>query len=138
MKRFQRTPTSPERHRGGVAAIEFAVCIPLFVVLTIGAVEATDAIYLRNSLRVVAYEAVREAVKPAATNATATARGNTILAARNVQNGVITIVPADLSTAVGGDPIVVTVSAPANDNTIMPDWFFTGVIIREQLVMARE
>lgn len=135
---MKRLLHSDRPSRRGVAAVEFAVCIPLFVLLTIGAIQTTDAIYLKNSLRVVAYETVREAVKPAATGESASARGEEILAARNVQGAVITFDPPDLSTASGGDAITVTVTAPANSNTIMPDWFFSGHTIREQMVMTRE
>lgn len=137
MKRFVRTADG-RRQRRGVAATEFAVCIPLFVLLTIGAIQTTDAIYLKNSLRVVAYEAVREGVKPTGTNTTVSARANEILTARNVQNGTVVTNPADLSTVSPGDTITVTVSAPANDNTIMPGWFYTGRIITDELTMTRE
>lgn len=126
------------RNVRGVAAVEFVFCIPLFTVLTIGAIQTTDAIYLRNSLRVVAYETVREAVKTDGTNTKALDRANIILAARNVQGAVVTFNPSDVSTAVAGQPITVTVTAPASSNTIMPEWFFTGKNITEQLTMPRE
>ena len=137
MKRLIRNTNRTEKRRG-VAAVEFAVCIPLFLLLTIGAIQTTDAIYLKNSLRVVAYEAVREGVKPTGTNTTVSTRANEILTARNVQGGVVTTSPSDVSTAAAGDSITITVTAPANSNTIMPNWFFTDKIIREQMVMTRE
>lgn len=137
MKRLIRNTNRAEKRRG-VAAVEFAVCIPLFLLLTIGAIQTTDAIYLKNSLRVVAYEAVREGVKPTGTNATVSARANEIITARNVQGATVTTSPADITTANAGDYITVTVTAPANSNTIMPNWFFTDKIIKDELVMTRE
>ena len=128
----------PAQKRRGVAAVEFAACIPLFVLLTIGAIQTTDAIYLRNSLRVVAYETVRSSVDVGSTNTEALARANEIITARNVQDATVTFSPSDISTATPGQPITVTVSAPANSNTIMPNWFYDGKTITAKLVMSRE
>lgn len=135
---MKRTIRADNTRKRGVAAVEFAFCVPLFALMTVGAIQTTDAIYLKNSLRVVAYEAVRDGVKPTGTNATATARANEILSARNVRNATITFTPGDLSTATAGQPITVRVSAPADDNTIMPNWFYSGKVISDQLTMTRE
>ena len=99
----------PTQKRRGVAAVEFVACIPLFVLLTIGAIQTTDAIYLRNSLRVVAYETVRTSVDVGSTNTEALARANEIITARNVQDATVTFSPSDISTATPGQPITVTV-----------------------------
>ena len=114
------------------------MCVPLFVLLTIGAIQTTDAIYLKNSLRVVAYETARRAIEPGSTNAAADAKANEILAARNVQGGTVTYNPSDVSTAASGSPVTVTVSASADANTIMPNWFYTGRTITAQLTMSKE
>lgn len=124
--------------RRGAAVVEFAVCIPVLVLLTIGAIQVTDAIYLKNSLRVVAYETARESVETSHTNADAMTRANEVIALWNIKNATVTFDPADISTAVAGQPITVTVSAPANDNTVMPGWFFRGKDIRSSMVMVRE
>ncbi|MFQ5733759.1 MAG: TadE/TadG family type IV pilus assembly protein [Planctomycetaceae bacterium] len=136
-RRFQNSATASEK-RKGVAAVEFAMCIPLFVLLLIGAIQTTDAIYLRNSLRVTAYETVRTAVVVGSDNAKAMARANQILAARNVRNAVVVFDPPDITTAAPGQALTVTVSAPADSNTIMPQWFFSGKTISAKLIMSRE
>jgi Flp pilus assembly protein TadG len=138
MKRRVLSPVLRGAKRRGVAAVEFAMCVPLFVLLTIGAIQTTDAIYLKNSLRVVAYETVRQAVEPAATNTTCDAKANEILTARNVQGGTVSYNPSDVSTAVSGQAVTVTVSASADTNTIMPNWFYTGKTISSQLTMSKE
>jgi len=114
------------------------MCIPLFLVLTIGSIQTTDAIYLKNSLRVVAYETARVAVEVGSDNEKAEAKANAILDARNVNDGVVTFDPADITTAAPGQPITVTISAPADSNTIMPNWFYSGKTIESKLVMSRE
>ena len=50
--------------RSGVAAVEFAVCLPVLVVLILGSIECCSMIFLRQSLAIVAYEGLRVAVKP--------------------------------------------------------------------------
>ena len=42
--------------------VEFAVCLPMLMVLMLGSIEATSAIFLKQSLVAAAYEGVREAV----------------------------------------------------------------------------
>lgn len=127
-----------KRTRRGLAAIEFAVCVPVIVLVTIGAIQSTDAIYLKNSLRIVAYEAAREAIQDGATTAQAQTRANEVLTARGVNNATVTFNPSDITSLVSGTNITVEVSAPANSNTIMPNWFFTGRNIRSSLTMIRE
>lgn len=137
--RFRRfSPRGLQRQRRGVAAVEFAVCVPLLMLLTIGAVQATDAIYLKNSLRLVAYEAGREAIRSNATTSQAAARAQEVLQLRNVKQAKVTFVPADISQVQAGEPIRVIVRAPANSNTLMSNWFFNNRIIRSELVMLRE
>lgn len=137
MNQRLRKPETQQRRRG-VAAVEFAVCLPLFVLLTAGAIQVTDAIYLKNSLRVTAYEAARVAVETGSDNEDALERANEILTARNVQEAQITFDPDDVTDAEAGQPITITVTAPANSNTVMPNWFFTDQVIRSKMVMSRE
>lgn len=136
-ERDRRRPKAGfSRGRRGVAAVEFVVCIPLFVLLTAGAIQVTDAIYLKNSLRVTAHEAARVAMHH--DTAQAQQRADEILAARNVQNATVTFTPADVTTAARGEPITVTVTAPASSNTVMPSWYFSDRTIRATMVMVRE
>ena len=44
------------RSVSGVAAVEFAVCLPLLVTLTIGTIEACNIIQLKHDLTIAAYE----------------------------------------------------------------------------------
>ena len=58
------------RSRRAVAAAEFAVCLPILVLLVFGSIEASSFIFLKQALSVAAYEGAREA---ALSNSTATA-----------------------------------------------------------------
>ena len=44
------------RTRRAVAAVEFAVCLPVIIMLVFGAIEASSFIFLKQSLNVAAYE----------------------------------------------------------------------------------
>jgi Flp pilus assembly protein TadG len=53
--------------RRGVAAAEFAVCLPVLVLVVFASIEACSMIFLKESLTVAAYEGSRVALQSAAT-----------------------------------------------------------------------
>ena len=55
------------RQRHGAATVEFAVVLPLLVLLVFGSVELTRGLMLRHSADNAAYEAARTAIVPGAT-----------------------------------------------------------------------
>ena len=60
---------SVRRRQRGMAAVEFAVCLPVLVLLVFGAIEASSFIFLKQALTVAAYEGVRETVRIGSNNA---------------------------------------------------------------------
>lgn len=111
------------RHCGGVAAVEFALCLPIIVLLVLGAMEASTMIFLKQSLSVAAYEGARTAVVPNATTADVVDTCEQILADRRVSGATIQVTP-DVEDANIGEFMNITVSAPCNDNTILTGRFF--------------
>lgn len=57
----------PGKNRRGLAAIEFAICLPVLALLVFGSLEATAFIFLKQSLHVAAYEGVRNGSRADAT-----------------------------------------------------------------------
>lgn len=110
--------------RAGVAAVEFAVCLPVLVLIVFASIEACTMVFLKESLTVAAYEGSRVAVQPAATEAEVIARCEEVLAEREVSGGAVELVPGSLSTAAVGDPVQVRVSAPCAANAVIPVWFY--------------
>ena len=43
-------------NRRGAAMIEFAVCMPIFFMITMGTIETCHMIYVRQSLKIASYE----------------------------------------------------------------------------------
>ena len=73
------------RRRKGVAIVELAICLPVIVVLVVGSIEACSMIFVKQSLHIAAYEAVRVAIRQGSSNTDVLDRGNQILNERNVK-----------------------------------------------------
>ena len=109
----------------GVAAAELAVCLPVVVLLVIATIEACSAIFLKQSLTVAAYEGIRTAVVDGASG-DVQAACNQILADRKIQGASVTVTPSNLASLQPGEFIDVRVSAPCDQNSLVPTTFYRG------------
>lgn len=75
----------PERCRQGAATIEVAFCAPILIVVTLGIIELTNLIFMRQTLLIAAYDATRVAVKQGASEEDAVASAEKILEQRNIK-----------------------------------------------------
>ncbi len=121
-----RPLSNPNPDRRGVAAMEFAVCLPVLITLVFGSIQACDLIYLKHSLTTAAYEGSLEVARPDATSATLGGRINQVLELRGVQGGTYEVKSAaaiqDLNI---GEPVVLTLRAPVQQN-MMISGFIVG------------
>ena len=124
--------------RRGVAATEFAVCLPVIVLLVLGMIECCTMIFLKQSLTVAAYEGVRTALEERAISTDARRSSQQILTQRRVRGGTITVSPADIPAVPTGQYITVTVAAPANGNSVIPGSFFRGRTLSASATMMKE
>lgn len=131
-KRTSAPKRARRRHRSGAAVVEFAVCLPILMVMILGSIEATSAIFLKQSLVASAYEGIREAAKVRGTAASANQFATSVLTARQVRSFRVVFTPADPSTAVRGDRVTVEVSAPISANSP-----FIGKVIQDRTLVAR-
>ena len=60
--------------RRGAATVEFAICLPVLVILTIGTLDVCSMLFLKESITLAAYEGARRGVQRNRTNADATDR----------------------------------------------------------------
>jgi len=111
------------RHRRGVAATEAAIMLPLFVLTVFASIEAANAIYLKQSLTLAAYEAASILEENTGTIAQAEARCSQILGARDVQTFEMNVSPVPNSLN-PGDVFTVDVSSPASAYRVGPSFFF--------------
>ncbi|MDZ4853130.1 MAG: TadE/TadG family type IV pilus assembly protein [Pirellulaceae bacterium] len=118
--------------RRGAAVVEFAVCLPIIMLLIIGSIEATSAIFLRQALTTSAYEGIREAVQSGSTTIASTNRAQAILTSRQIRNSNVRFTPSDVQTASRGTPIVIEISAPFGANSP-----FMGHVIADRINTVR-
>jgi Flp pilus assembly protein TadG len=122
--------------RRGTAVVELAVCLPVLVLLVVGAIELTHVIYLKQSLAAAAYESVREAVRPEATLASTQAKAIQILTGHRVRNGSVRVTPSIALSR--GQRLTVSVSAPINDNRLIIPRYVAGVTLTGSATMVKE
>lgn len=124
--------------RAGTAMVEMAVCLPLLMMISFGAIETANAIFLKQAIAQVAYEGARAASLPDSAEADILQRCNEIISARRINGATVSVSPRNVSAATAkGTQITVTVTAPANANAISPVWFFKNSNMTKQVVMIR-
>ena len=127
-----------QRSRTGVAAVEFAVCLPIIMLLVIATIEACSMIFLKQSLAISAYEGARTAILPSATAAQVRAASDQILSDRRIVGGTVTISPSNFASLSPGNFVDVTVTAPCGSNTVVPNRFYRGRTISATASMMIE
>ena len=135
---LQRTRQSDTRNRRGVAAVEFAVCLPIIAVLVIGTIEACSMVYLKQSVTISAYEGIRTAIAAGATESDVRTTCQNILDARKVDGATITISPSSWESAAQRSWITVKVTAPGGNNTAITGWFYDTLVVDGEATMMKE
>ncbi|MCG8448620.1 MAG: pilus assembly protein [Pirellulales bacterium] len=126
------------RNRRAIAAAEFAVCLPVIVLLVLGMIESCTMIFLKQSLTVAAYEGVRTALEENAVSADVRRTSQQVLSERRVRGGATTVSPGNLPSLPVGQYITVTASAPADRNSVVPSVFFRGRTLSASATMMKE
>jgi Flp pilus assembly protein TadG len=139
MLKSNHSPGSLQRsRRHGVAATEFAVCLPIIVLLVLGTIEACSMVFLKQALAVAAYEGARTAIIPGATVDQVKAASLQVLKDRKIDGGVVTVKPTNIDALNPGDFVDVTVSAPCNANSIVRNKFYKGRTLSSNASMMIE
>jgi Flp pilus assembly protein TadG len=137
MQQFRRKPPQSESARSGLAVVELAICLPLMVMLTFGAIEAANAIYLKQTLVTAAYEAARTATALGATQKDGEDRYKEVVDAVGMNGAAIAFSPQIKSDTPSGTAIKVTVTAPADSNSFSIRRFMKGTTLRATVTMPR-
>ncbi len=104
-------------NRQGAALVEFAVCLPVLMLLILGSIEASSALFVKQALVTSAYEAAREAIRTDGTTANANSLAQNVLDGRRIRDSNIRFTPASVESAPRGSKIIVEVSAPYASNS---------------------
>ena len=106
--------------RRAAAVVELAVCLPLMMMLFLGAIESCGLIFLNQTLTAASYEGVRKAIQRGATEEQVRERCLSILDARSVPNATISIQPGNFDDVANGIPVSVTITTSSNDVAFLP------------------
>ncbi len=129
---MQKSIRQKAAQRKGAALVEFAVCIPVIMILILGSIEATSAIFLKQSLTTAAYEGIRESIRRGATTTDATNKATNILNQRRVRDFDITFNPPDVESLDRGTIITIEINAPIGNNSP-----FIGKVIPDRELTVR-
>ncbi len=132
--------------REGVAATEFALVLPIILILAFGTIEASSALFLRESVAIASYEGARVAVRKRSTTEDVQKVVMEFLAIRGIQP--VGLSPSEMvvcssppESTVELKPITVKVRVKMNGNGILPNSFYTwfdAAEIRAQTTMYKE
>ncbi len=136
-KQFNSAQT-PKGDRAGVAAAEFAVCLPILMVIIMGTIEACSMVYLKQSLSVAAYEGARASLRPGGSTSTVNAACNQILSARKVRGAVVTVSPNNFASQPAQTWITIRVEARGRDNSVISGWFYDNLVLDATATMMKE
>jgi Flp pilus assembly protein TadG len=125
------------QHRKGVAAAEFAVCLPMLVLALLGMIDCCSMVFLKQSLAVAAYEGAHTALQPGATDDEVRAVCTQILRDRRVVSGSIQVTPR-LGATGEGQYFTVSVSAPSRPNSVLPAPILRGRTLTSSATMMKE
>ncbi len=117
-----RTNTQPACRRvgrDGVAAVEFAVVLPIIVLILVASLEIASSLHLKSVLQNASREGVRHAIVPRATSASVSEACQASLDGNGVRGAEIRVSP-DPTSAKSGTLIQVTISASASENAWIP------------------
>lgn len=126
------------KRRRGVATTEFAVTLPIIMLMILAMIESCSMIFLKQSLTVASYEGIRTALIENASGDDVRLTCQQLLDDRRIQGGTVTIQPADFENLAAGEYVQVTVTAPADLNSVIPGSFFRGRTLTGTATMMKE
>lgn len=145
---LQKTPASPlglenprrrlRKRRIGAAAVEFAIVLPVFVILVFGMIEYGRMVMVQQVITNASREGARRAVLDGATTSAVQSTVSSYLTNAAVNGGSAAVSP-DPATAGSGDPVTVTVSVPFSSVSWLPSpMYLGGKILSASTTMRRE
>lgn len=123
--------------RKGAAVVEFAVCLPVIVLIVLGSIEAASLLFLKQTLVQASYEGAKLAIIDG-TQAEVEDVIRAVGIGRNVQDLDIEFSPSVIADAVPGEVITVSVSAPGDSNSFIPFGPFRNRTVVAAASMVKE
>ena len=111
--------------------------LPLLVIIVFGAVEMANAVFLKQSLDIAAYEAAKVITRPGNNEALARTRCGEVLVLRKVSAYTLTFSPTVTTATPRGTQVTVTLTATASNMSYGPVHFMQGRFLSSVVVMVR-
>lgn len=105
--------------RKGTATVEAAVCVPVLVIVCLGAIELNNQYYLRRSLVIAAFEAGRLVSQDGTRSEDIISFASNVLDERGVQSYTVRLEPRNLRNLDEGDEVMVTVTVDKKANQLV-------------------
>ncbi len=144
MSPFQNRPRRSHRPRAakrrGAATVEFAICLPALIALTIGTIDICSMMFLKESIKLAAYEGARRGVGRGRTNADVIARVTEFLDERNIEydGNPCTFSSPDFADAATLENVTTTVTVPCDGNLLIPSVLFAGISLSADVTLRKE
>jgi len=130
---------SYRRKRRGAAVVEFAVVVPVFIILVFGMIEFGRMVMVQQVLTNASREGARRAVLDGVTTTEIETTVNDYLQSGSVTGATVTVTPNPPSSAEFGAPVTVDVSVPFDQVSWLPaPMFLGGTLLEASTVMRRE
>lgn len=118
------------KYRGGAAIVEFAIALPIVLLIFTGMIEISRVLLLQHSADTAAYEGARCGMVPGATSDEASKAAQLLVGAAGLKSASVTVTP----TVITEDTplITVRVEVPIAPNAwISPQWFRNSRVVSE-------
>ena len=132
---------SAKRFRGkrfGAAAVEFAVCLPLIILIVAGSIEGASLLFLRQALIQSSYEGAKLAIKQDSVSSEVNSVALAVTDGRRLEGVTVETTPSDIQSVPQGEFIRVRVTAPTNGNSLFFNGVFTLPTVSAEAVMVKE
>ena len=133
---MRSAPRRKRQRRLGAAVVEFALTLPLLIVLVVGLIEFARLSTLRHAADNAAYEAARHVIVPGATVGEATRQAEDLLARAGVRHGAISVNPAVIDEATSH--VTVQVAVPLAGNSWLPPYLTKQRSVVRQTTLRTE
>jgi Flp pilus assembly protein TadG len=137
IKRYYPQHRALERSRRGVATVELAICLPVILLLVVGAIEGSNFIFLKQAVTSAAFESAQVMTRVGGTKVKAESRATEVLSARSIDQSTISFTPANPDSVARGEQVTVSITAPVSANSIGLRWFFDNETVTASVCMLR-
>lgn len=96
--------------------VEFAICLPVLVAVTLAFIDLTNLIYFRQTVKVASYDAARAAAEPSANTASVQSAVDRLLSIRGIENYSIDL-PENFESIQRGTLMNLSVTVPLSEMT---------------------